>query len=285
MTTPKSTTINGLTVEMESEDGIDGTATAEIVQVYFGKIDTKIITLKTGSFLTIGKTYLIYTSGNGKLFWCGGNCDKWTKKITDNPDSTYEVKLIKQFCDIFTNKKTGKYSFTNSKGVVIAEGQYKEGEPIKVWKHYYDSGIIKAVYDLKNNIISQYSAKGFIKEKTNIDKKVSIYEQYSAKVNGQLKRKDIETKNDTGFIDMTYEHFDNGNLQKVSSQIIINVKNGVTTAGLTGIYEEYYENGTLYLKGQYDHNKKVGIWNWYKEDGKFDKEFDYKDGTNEQSKK
>jgi antitoxin component YwqK of YwqJK toxin-antitoxin module len=263
-----------------SDGSIDGKATVEIVTIYFGNIDTNIITLRAGSYLQVGKTYLIYTTGSGRVFGFGGNCDKWTKQVTDNPATINELLILKQFSDIFKNKTTGKYSFINSKGVVIAEGLYRNGEPIKVWKHYYDSGIIKAEYDLENNITSQYLPNGFIKGKTSINQKVTIDEQYSDKVNGQLKIKFIETKNDTGYIENTYEYFVNGNLHIVSSQIILNVKNGVSPAGKTGIYEEYYETGKLLLKGQYDHNRKVGIWKWYKDNGDFNTEFDYKDGVN-----
>ena len=279
MTTPKYD--NNIQVWIEDAE-VDGTSTAEIIQVYFGKVDTNIVILRTGTILQIGKTYLIYTFGNGKTFSCGGNCDKWTKQIADNPDSSYEVQIVKQFSEIVKNKVTGKLTFTNSKGVIIAEGKYRKGKPIKVWRHYYDNGNIKAEYDLEHNITSQYSINGLIKSKSTVNKKIEIYEQYSDKVNGRIKNKFEEFSNDSGTVMLTYLYFDNGFLKKVEGQININVKGGCSSAGKTGIYEEYYDNGKLKLKGKYDHNRRVGLWKWYNENGVFNNEFDYKDGKGNQ---
>ena len=265
-------------------------STAEIIQVYFGTVDTTIITLNTGNYnssvggkvLQVSKTYLIYSAGKGKSFGCCNICDRWTKQITDSPDSTYEVQLIKQFSDIFINKTSATLILKNSKGIVIAEGEYKKGKPVKVWKHYYDNAIIKAAYDFDNNITSQYSANGFIKDKSKVNKNIGIYEQYSQKVNGQLYIKDIETQNDTGFTMQVYEYNDNGKLMNVRGQININVEGGSTSAGKTGIYEEYYENGNIKLTGQYLQNKQVGLWKSYKENGELISEINYKDGSGEQ---
>jgi hypothetical protein len=109
-----------------SGGSIDGTATAEIVTVYFGNVDTNIVTLRAGSYLTVGKTYLIYTGGSGRDFGFGGNCDRWSKQVTDNPATTNELSILKQFSDIFKNKTSGQFTFTNSKNIVVAIGQYKK---------------------------------------------------------------------------------------------------------------------------------------------------------------
>lgn len=286
MTTPKyyndPECDNGIQIQPWTEDGIDGTATVEIIQVYFGKVDTNIVKLKTGTFLQVGKTYLIYTYGNGKTFSCGGNCDKWTKQVADNSCSTYEMQLLKQFSDIFKNKTTGKFTFTNSKGIIIAEGQYRKGKPIKVWKHYYDNGNIKAEYDLKKNVNIQYSANGLKKSSETKTKEKSVYLTYSNKVNGQVKYKFEEFPNDSGTVMLTYSYYDNGILEKVNGQLSIKVKGGYVSAGKTGIYEEYHVNGKLRLKGQYDHNKRIGLWQWYNDNGELNSEFDYKDGKGNQ---
>ncbi|MFA6922914.1 MAG: hypothetical protein WC223_01550 [Bacteroidales bacterium] len=277
MTTPPKHNDNNDSIVIISKDGGEngGTSTAKIIKVYFGVADSSVITLNTGSFLQIGKTYLIYTNGVGTTF----NCWNRTKQITDIPDSTFEVLLVKQFSDIFKNKTTGKFSFKNAKGIMIAEGKYKKGIPVGIWKHYYDNGIIKAEYDLKNDIISQYFANGFIKNKITIIKNKDIYEAFSTKVNGQLERKAIEIKNDTGMVVQYYEYYDSGNLKNVYGYIYINL-GGSSCEGKTGTYEEYYENGKLKLKGQYDHKRRVGLWRWYYENGEFYAEYDYKDGAN-----
>ena len=70
---------------VSSSDGsIDGTAIVEIITVYFGNVDTNIVTLRAGSYMTVGMTYLIYTGGSGRIFGFGGNCDRWSKQVKDN---------------------------------------------------------------------------------------------------------------------------------------------------------------------------------------------------------
>lgn len=259
-------------------------STARIIETYFGIVDSNIITLNTGNLnsstggsrLQIGKTYLIYSIGRGKQFLCCDICDKWSKQITDNPDLTHEVQLLKQFAEVFNRKKTANYVFKNANGITIAEGRFKKGKPINIWKHYYDNGIIKSEYDLDSNITSQYSAAGFLALKSSVKNKVEIYEEYSAVVKGQLKAKTIELINDTGMLMQSYLYYDNGNLKNVHGQLNVNRNGDMTSLGRTGIYEEYYENGKLKLNGEYHLGRRIGIWKWYKENGSFDTELDYK---------
>jgi hypothetical protein len=129
--------------DFRSDGSIDGTATAEIITVYFGKVDTNIVTLRAGSNLTVGLTYLIYTSGSGRVFGFGGNCDRRSKQVTDIPETINELLILKQFSDIFKNKTSGRFTFTNSKNIIVAKGKFKQGKPIKTWQHYYDNGNIK----------------------------------------------------------------------------------------------------------------------------------------------
>ncbi|MCC6722264.1 MAG: hypothetical protein IT243_08675 [Bacteroidia bacterium] len=260
-----------------SDGSIDGTATAKIVTVYFGKVDTNVVTLRAGSYLTIGMTYLIYTGSKGRVFGFGGNCDRWSKQVTDNPATTNELLILKQFSDIFKNTSSGQFTFTNSKNIVLAKGQFKKGKPTKIWQHFYDNGTLKAEYDLENNITSQFSANGFIKTKNTINKNIDIYEQYSDKVNGQLAYKFIEVETEKEMIMECSEYFNNGKLKNLSSAVYINNKSSST--GKTGDYKEFYENGNLKLQGQYKTDKRVGLWKWYHENGEFNTEFDYKDGT------
>jgi antitoxin component YwqK of YwqJK toxin-antitoxin module len=263
-----------------SDGSIDGTATVEIVTVYFVKVDTNIVTLRAGSYLTVGETYLIYTGGSGRIFGFGGNCDRRSKKVTENPVTTNELQTLKQFSDIFKNKFSGKFTFINSNNIVIAQGQFKKGVAIKTWKHFYDNGIAKAEFDLTKNITSQYSNNGFIKSRSTINGNIGYYEQFSEKVNGQLTFTDREVKNDTGLVMTVSEYFDNGRMKNLSSQVNINSKGGHSySTGKTGVYKEYYENGNLKLQGQYKTNKQIGLWKRYHENGDFNTEFDYKDGA------
>lgn len=277
MTTPKST---GHIVTSSCGGGIDGTATVEILEFYFGKVDTNIVMLKTGSYLTVGKTYLIYGYGSGRSFGCGGSCDRWTKQVTDNPTATNELQILKQFADIFKIKSSGQFTFTNTKNVVLAKGHFKKGKAIKIWQHFYESGIIKAEYDLRKNITSQFTSNGLIKSKSTINKNVGIYEQYSDKVSGLLAYKFIEREMENEMIMEHFEYFPNGKMKLLSSAVYINNKSNST--GKTGDYKEYYENGNLKLQGQYKTNRRIGLWKWYNENGEFNAEFDYKEGTDGQ---
>jgi antitoxin component YwqK of YwqJK toxin-antitoxin module len=273
MTTPKN---SDNSLEYSCGGGIDGTATVEILEVYFGKVDTNIIILKTGSYLTVGKTYLIYGYGSRRTFGCGGSCDRWTKQVLDNQAAKNEILILKQFSDIFKNTSSGQFTFTNSKNVVLAKGQYKKGKAIEIWQHFYDNGIIKAEYDLTKNITSQFASNGYIKSKNTINKNISIYEHYSDKVSGLLDYKSIEVEKDKEMVMESSEYFSNGKLKNLTSFVYINNKS--TSTGKTGVYKEFYENGNLKLQGQYKTSRRIGLWKWYNENGEFNTEFDYKDG-------
>jgi len=269
--------------ELPNLYSIDGTATAEIITVYFGRVDTNIVTLRAGSYLTVGKTYLIYTGSSGRNFSFGGNCDRWSKQITENPATTNELLILKQFSDIFKNKTSGQFIFTSHKNIALAKGQFKKGKSIKIWKHYYSNGTIKAEFDLNKKITTQYSANGFIKSRSTVNNKIGFYEQFSDKKNRQLTFTVKEVKNDTGLVMTVSEYYNNGNIKNLSSQLNINSKEGSSySTGKTGEYKEYYENGNLKLQGQYKTNKRIGLWKWYHENGDFSTEFDYKTGATPQ---
>lgn len=266
-----------------SDGSIDGTATVEIITVYFGNVDTNIVTLRAGSYMKVGLIYLIYTGGSGRVFGFGGICDRWSKQVKDIPSTTNELLILKQFSDIFKNNISGQFTFKNHKNIVIAEGKFTKGKPTKVWKHYFDNGKIKAMYNLKTNTTSQYYENGFIKNRSTINKNIGFYEQFSEKINGQLTFTDKEVKKEM-LTEMTVtEYYDNGNIKNISSQInIINKGGSVSSIGKTGEYKEYHENGNIKLQGQYKTDKRIGLWKWYHENGKFNTEFDYKDGTGKQ---
>jgi antitoxin component YwqK of YwqJK toxin-antitoxin module len=255
-------------------------STAQIIAVYFGSVDSTIISLYTGnnnsstggSHLTVGKTYLIYSGGNKHNFGCCSICDRWTKQVSDIPDSTHEVKIIKQFTDIINNKKTGNFTFKNANGIVIAKGKFKKGLAIGIWQHFNDKGIIKVEFDLNNKTTSQFDENGNIKNRNTSLGDIKIYEGFSSKTKDLLEYKEIDTvKSPSLTINTFYEYYPNGNLKKLHGQYN---RNG--SSGFTNTWEEYFENGKLHIRGQYINNIRVGVWKWYKEDGSFDTEYDYK---------
>jgi len=234
--------------------------TATVNQIYFGKVDTNIITIKTSGFkyfvhdfeFEVGKTYLIFSPTDKKIFNIT-SFYKWTKQVTDIPDSSNEIKILKQFADIFKYKKTGQFTFKNSNGIIVATGEYDNGKAVNVWKHYYDNGIIKAEYDLKNNITTQYSTNGIIKEETIISNDANITETFTSQ--GVLSEKNIYIKHDTVESRQEIKYYENSD----------KIKSVKTTITPISPYEEYYENGDLKLKGQYLNHEKVGMWKEYDE--------------------
>jgi antitoxin component YwqK of YwqJK toxin-antitoxin module len=244
---------------------VDGTARAEIIEVYFGKVDTNIIVLKTGDYMTVGKNYLIYTGANkdgkARTFWCGGNCDRWTKGIPDNPELSDDVQILKKFSDIFKNHKSGKYIFTNAKNIVLAEGQYKKGKVVGIWKQYYNNGKIKSETDYKHHISTSYYPNGFIKAKVVTDKhqvKTSLY--YSEKTNGLQVSRAIDAP------------------KKPTAKGATGKNPAVTAHSTDENVIEYYANGKVHYTGQRHNDIRIGCWQWFNENGTFNTEFDYKNG-------
>ncbi|QIG88638.1 hypothetical protein G6R40_02690 [Chryseobacterium sp. POL2] len=235
-----------------SDGSIDGTATAEIIEVYFGNVDTNIITLRAGSYLTVGKSYLIYTGGSGRVFSFGGNCDRWTKQISDNPIVVNELHILKQFADIFKNKLSGKFKFINSNNIVIAEGQFKKGKSVKIWRHFFDNGVVKSEFDLTNGLTSYFYQNGFIKTRQTALKDTSIFEKYCELQKDELVFKVTEIKD----------------------------KNGKTVSSVWWENNhEHYPNGKIKFTGLTSGGKRIGVWKWFNDKGEMTAEWDYKDGT------
>lgn len=266
-------------VVYRSDGSIDGTATVELISVYFGKPDTNIVTLRAGSHLTVGNTYLIYTEGSGRVFGFGGICDRWSRQLTDSPESDHELLVLKQFSDIFKNQISGSFTFTNANQRVIARGQYKKGEASRTWQHFNEDGTLKAEFDLNKGITAQYSRNGFIKSKSTVNGDTGFYEQFSDRVNGQHTYTNREVKTDTALIMTVSEYYDNGLKKNLFSQLYHKNKGGTEK---TGEYKEFHENGELKVTGQFQNNQRVGLWQWHHEDVEFNTEFDYQDGQRAQ---
>ncbi len=259
--------------------GIDGTATAEIITVFFGKINSTIITLNTASLLKVGESYLIYTGGEGNTFYCGGSCDSRTHQITHSAENLNELEVLSQFSDIYKNKKSGKYKFLSSTKKILAIGEFNKGIPVKVWKHYYSNGILKSEQDLRTKRSKFYNSNGYILADNIQYKDSSINLSYSNTTKGEINYRWVTIPTEKGSILIMYEYYKNGNLKLCEGQNNLTAGNSTTTDGKTGKYIEGYENGKVKLTGQYKTSKRVGLWKWYNEDGSFYAEFDYKDGT------
>jgi len=286
MTVPKQvmsvSDSNGIIREYySSAGGIDGTAIAEIIRVYFGKVDTNIVTLNTASFLTIGKSYIIYTGVDGKVFYCGGNCDNRTHLLTNSKDDITELKIIDQFSEIYKKSKSGKFTFYSSANKILAQGEFKKGVPIKIWKHYHTNGNLKSEIDLQTNHNKYFNGDGVIIRENIIYKDSSISLTYFGKADLRVSSRWVTARNEKGNISMTYEYYTNGNLKILEGQqSIFDTKGNESNEGKAGKYIEGYENGVIKVIGAYLKSKRIGLWKWYNEDGSFYAEYDYKDGAN-----
>jgi antitoxin component YwqK of YwqJK toxin-antitoxin module len=261
----------------ESSGSIDAVATAEIIEVFFGSVDTSIVTLQAAGLMTVGKTYLIHSNKGGRLFSCGGNCDKWTKELSEVPSSKKELEIVRSFANLIKNKKSGYFTFSNSENVLLSEGNFKKGKPTKLWKHNYENGKLKAEYDFGSGRISQFSSKGIISTRITRNKNSEFYERFSEVVGGELVSAYKDVKTDRGSTITFIEYFSNGRTKLLTT--VENIKNkagGLTSLGRTGDYIEFYDNGNPSLKGQYDRGQKIGIWQWFRDDGSLKSEVDYK---------
>lgn len=280
----------GKVLSTEMNDNEDYYSMVEVVELLFGQVDSSIVMLRTGnpnastgySTLAVEQEYIVYTYGKGSRFGCCGICDNWTKSNSNSKSVLTELETLRKFSDIIHNKKSGFFEFYHPNGKTAANGKYKNGVPVGVWEHYYNTGIKKSEFDFKNGINKTYRQNGFIETESIAERKKSTYLKYSSEVNGLIQSKFITTKNDTGSVMQTHEYYKNGNLKRISGQINVNVKGGSTTAGKTGIYEEYYENGHLKLRGQFERNRRTGVWRWYYENGDYNTEYDYGDGSGPQ---
>lgn len=274
---------SGKILSTNQEVGGEYYSTVEITELFFGNVDSNIVRINTGNPMSsvgggpypIGVNYLIYAAGNGKLFYCGTSCDKWTKQISETPVIQNEIEILRQFSKIIKQKKSGQYKFFFADGTLAAKGSFKRGKPSGTWKHYYSNGNLKSVYDIAKKITVDYSEKGILLTKQERKRNGLVYYQYSKDTNEVLVYKVIEQYTDTTTTMTVYEYYPDGNLKNRHSQINVKSGKGSHSTGKTGIYEDYYPNGKLSLKGKYLLGKQIGVWTWYKENGEIDKEVDF----------
>jgi antitoxin component YwqK of YwqJK toxin-antitoxin module len=280
--------------------------TAIVTEIFFGTVDrdTVILSVYKGNNIyqdgssdgiayptvkkdTIIRTdikenmqVLIYSDKSGHKFFYGGmNFNKWSKGVNNSPEVQNELNLLRQFSSIFKEKKSGIFTFYNSKNIIIATGEYKKGVAKGHWKHFTDNGIIKTEIDFKEGIMNSYTKNGNLNYGTKSYKDSSISYMYTE---GVLYAKVVAIDKDTITISTGYSYYPNGKIKDISS-VIHNKKSLISyTLVRTGKYFEYYENGNLKVSGRLDKDKRVGLWKWYKENGDFNSEFDYKDGKGNQ---
>ncbi len=261
-----------------------GWYTAQVLETFMGKIDGNIVKLnaKLGKFAGIYKTgdeVLVYSSdGAGTEFNLNGTCDDLTKIITPNEQTQHELKLLAEFADIFKNKKSGEFKFYYANKVLAAEGNYKSGKPAGTWKHYYANTQLKTEQDFENNVTKYYAENGFISSYTKVTKDSTLNLIYSNKTNGNVSYKFVDIPNDSGFVSVNYEFYENKNIKLIQSLAYLVKGTNTSFSGTVGKYSEFWDNGKVKVQGNYSKSKRVGIWKYFDKTGKLISEFDNKDG-------
>jgi len=256
-------------------------AVVQIDKVFFGKIDTIIVNLNAGFYMETGETYLIYAYGKGNNFSFDGYCDIQSKKIISSKNVIRELEILSEISDIINNKLTCNYVISDSENNKLAEGFYKNGKPVKIWRHYYNNGGIKAEYDFTNHSVTQYYNNGSKNYKNSISGNKNVYYKFSTKNNNFLEYKTMSRKKNYGNLTTWFWYYDNGNIKKQYSTKEItcyhsffdgngenHIVSGVTSDEKIMNYKEYYDNGNIKSKGEFFIKDSIGIWYLYDEDGK-----------------
>jgi len=249
-------------------------AVAQVEKVFFGKIDSTIVYLSPGFYLQVGEIYLVYGGGNRNYFSFGG---LFSKKVSNNKDIIQELKTLSEISDIVNNKSTCYYTIQDANNKILAKGYYEKGKPVKIWKHYWNNGNMKAEYDFKNNSEIQYHENGLKKYKIFRTENELTYYQYSTENNGFLNYKYIEKSTEYGKLYTWFFYYDNGNLKNQYYQKSFgHNKLGWSPSEEKFDYQEYYENGKIKGKGNYLGQDSVGTWYFYDKRGKYKGKKDYK---------
>lgn len=255
-------------------------STALISEVYLGKTSDKYVTLNTGSkgsslghsFFKNGSEILVYTTGNGKIFKCGV-CDIYTKEYLGSSKNLNEIFIIKEFAKIYKTKMTGIVSFYSENSIELATGEFHKGKPVNTWKHYNENGVLKIELDLKNRFTKYYDPKGNISSEEREYKDSSVSISYSNEIVGLITGRSVSYPQKKELVSIDYYYFKNGNVEKLESYISYD---GI--GGKDGKYVEYYENGNIKLSGQYERDRRVGLWKSFNENGILVENIDYKTG-------
>lgn len=129
-------------------------STAKINEVFIGNVKDTVFKFYDGNgqfskahVLKVGAKILYYGYSGRYIYLT--DCNSLSKEINDSNSSGAELKLIKEFADIFNKKKSGKFKFYWQDSILVAKGRYKRGDPVGVWYHYYNNGKLKSQDSIK----------------------------------------------------------------------------------------------------------------------------------------
>jgi antitoxin component YwqK of YwqJK toxin-antitoxin module len=197
-----------------------------------------------------------------------GGDDKYTCHMCGNDNEEHYLNESQEDKSINQYNKDGEKNgpwveyYPNGKDIFF-KGGYKNGKKDGKWVFYYMNGNIENEgsfkNDLKDGVWAQYYRDGNLIRK----------ELYN---NGEYVRrislKESETSKKKLFVPRRLSGEDSKwlELNKINTEKYGRPINQYTHDGLkTGMWEEYFTDGQLSMKGSYIDNKKEGIWEEYDE--------------------
>ena len=69
---------------------------------------------------------------------------------------------------------------------MIAQGNYKDGKAVGTWKHFFQDGNLKSVYDFDHGAVSEFTCGGGVLSKIYKKGHVLVSEKYSSAQKGIL---------------------------------------------------------------------------------------------------
>lgn len=154
-------------------------------------------------------------------------------------------------------RKQGVWKKKNVYGTLIYEGKFLDDKPFGEFKYYYNDGCIKAISRFKNNGTVSYTVfyhsngKMMAKGKFINEKKDSIWNYYRVS-DEMLVSKENYFDGETH--DESISYYPNGNIAE-----IINYNKGVKQ----GVWEKYFQDGNIQLKGNYFNDNIEGKFDIY----------------------
>lgn len=199
--------------------------------------------------------------------------------------------------------KQGKWLKSFSNGVPRYEGQFKNDKPYGEFKHYYVSGVLKAVTKYSpDGIVARTktfheNSKPMAEGKYINQKKDSVW-RYFSDVDGKLISDETYKKGvlqglsrvyypESGKVAESTEYKDNlknGKLIKYFPEGSLMTEGTYVDDQLESDFTLYFPNGKIQLKGQYKNGRQVGNWTYYDENGMEITEDDFKEEGDKESR-
>jgi antitoxin component YwqK of YwqJK toxin-antitoxin module len=179
-------------------NSLSGRADIEICSQYFGEPLPVRATFRSGNELKSGQDYLIFLRDTARHF--GGHCDQWSKEITPGTEEN-EIRIITRFQSLIRSKANGYFWFQDAQGINLAEGEFKNGNAVGTWCHYYENGRLKSVHNLSKQREEQFNRDGILISKILKTGKEIHWENYSWHLpESVLNYERVSTETDSGTV-------------------------------------------------------------------------------------